>query len=121
MELPADECEVKQPSSNNRNFRVLKICPPKTLPSRSESLQNTPTKVQELESENTASPAIWAPTPTTPGNPIGSAIGSISISDITENDEHEPASATAPFVQYYDSPVREQRSAEGSLKEDKSC
>lgn len=80
---------------------------------------------QEKSGEKGSIPR-WAPTPMFPqGNfPVGSTMGSVSVSDITENsneneNDHEPPSTVASFVQYYDPRARTQRGSEGSAEEDR--
>ncbi|CRG83183.1 putative ATP-dependent helicase YwqA [Talaromyces islandicus] len=120
VELPAEECEVKRPSSTGRNHRDLKISLPNSMPAVSESVQNTPTKMQEKGSDEKGSTPIWVSTPTfSQGHPVRSTMGSVSISDISEASEHghEPPSTVASFVQYYDPRARAQRNSEGSAED----
>jgi hypothetical protein len=93
----------------------------------SESVQNTPTKLQEQGFDEKVSTPMWAPTPifSQENFPVGSTMGSVSISDITEHSnehesEHELPSTVASFVQYYHPRARAQRSSEGSAEEDRS-
>lgn len=44
-------------------------------------------------------------------------MGSMSVSDITEDSEHEPPSTVASFVRYYDPRDRAQRDSVGSAED----
>jgi hypothetical protein len=75
--------------------------------------------MQEQGSNEKASTPMWAPTPFSQGHPVDSRMGSVSISDITEN-EHENGHEHESFAQYHDPRPRAQRKSEGSAEEDRS-